>query len=272
MMQHTAIMSAAVFRFAVFGAAFITTIAAWRGETPPVDPANVKCSGPRCAHRFRGAAEPARRQILRSHRATHQTATGRTKREQDELVVPTQTVPGGRTDQQGVRFARGSDANNATAVPAAVAGEGYPGSPEGGEAIIVGITAPDAGANERTGNNFPTSSPTFVNQNCECSGQTNSNGDGGTDPGPPGGRDDCESEFFGSLYCYTDPGICSDGQPSNQVANAEYSYIACELCSIDEDCNDSEYGPFCGTNIGYCSECNDHVDCNTSTEYVALLL
>ena len=52
---------------------------------------------------------------------------------------------------------------------------------------------------------------------CECSGQTNSFGEGR----------DCSDVDAGGPWCYTEAGVCSDGSPSSTVSGSEWSYDAC---------------------------------------------
>merc|ERR1712000_704075 len=54
---------------------------------------------------------------------------------------------------------------------------------------------------------------TYGASGCACSGQKNSDGNGGSD---------CSGG-----YCYTAIGACADGQSSSYLSNQEYSYQAC---------------------------------------------
>ena len=54
---------------------------------------------------------------------------------------------------------------------------------------------------------------------CQCSGQTDSDGAGGSD---------CTSLLDGNKYCHTQPGVCADGKTSERLSDAEWSYSACE--------------------------------------------
>ena len=53
---------------------------------------------------------------------------------------------------------------------------------------------------------------------CACNGQTNELGDGGAD---------CTSVSEGEPFCYTDVGVCADGQASSKFGGVEFSYTAC---------------------------------------------
>merc|ERR1719245_2561758 len=53
---------------------------------------------------------------------------------------------------------------------------------------------------------------------CKCSGRTNSRGQGGKD---------CRTRYSSGAWCYTEPGVCSDGRRSTLISNADMSYLAC---------------------------------------------
>eukprot|EP01043_Picozoa_sp_COSAG02_P006470 COSAG02_NODE_184_length_30545_cov_128.634402_15_plen_909_part_00 len=53
---------------------------------------------------------------------------------------------------------------------------------------------------------------------CQCSGVTNNIGEG----------DDCHDFDIGiGAWCYTNQGVCDDGEPSGRVGGQDYSYAAC---------------------------------------------
>ena len=52
---------------------------------------------------------------------------------------------------------------------------------------------------------------------CQCSGRTNNAGEGR----------DCSNIDAGGHWCYTEPGLCDDGERSGSVFNSEWSYLAC---------------------------------------------
>jgi len=52
---------------------------------------------------------------------------------------------------------------------------------------------------------------------CQCSGRTNNAGEGR----------DCSDIDAGGHWCYTEPGLCDDGERSGSVVDSEWSYLAC---------------------------------------------
>ena len=58
---------------------------------------------------------------------------------------------------------------------------------------------------------------------CTCNGKTNADGQGGKD---------CQYIESGKTYCYTDVNACQDGQTSNKIANAEFSFAACAIQAL----------------------------------------
>merc|ERR1712000_381128 len=88
---------------------------------------------------------------------------------------------------------------------------------------------------------------TYGASGCACSGQKNSDGNGGSD---------CSGG-----YCYTAIGACADGQSSSYLSNQEYSYQACSNPSTNPTttvygCTDSSatnYNSQATSNDGSCT-------------------